>query len=294
MPPAQPAFVPGEDPTRVGGQRLAACAIDVGLGVVLYAIVFVLVSRQAPVATWVGRGTDVCAGRGVSCVTFGHRYADGPRRYVLQLVGLAYLVGVFVLQRGLTGSTLGTRLLGITTVGPDGQPLGPLKALWRSVAGIVDYLPCCIPLVGIVTIFATTGHRRVGDMAARSFVVPRRFQGSPLVIPGIATTALVAAPIAPGFGATSGQPPMPPGPPTGPPAGPVTGAPTSPGAQPYSPPVPPAASAPPPGSPAATPPPPADPTQPQWDADRGAYIQWDQVGQRWMQFDQATQQWGPI
>jgi RDD family len=280
----------------------------VGLGFVIYIVLFILLSRRAPLDTFVGRASNVCAGRGVSCASFGHRYVDGPRRFALQLVALAYLVGVFVIERGLTGSTLGTRLLGIVTVGHDGQPIGPLRALWRSVAGIVDYLPCCVPIVGIVTIFATTGHRRVGDLAAKSLVVERAHLGSPILVPGL-DTGVVAGP------ATFGAPPAPPltGPPTaGPPAayppGPPSpaaayppGPPTSPaapieapGPQPYSPPVPPAAGAPAPGTPSTTPPPPADPTQPQWDAERNAYIQWDQVGQRWMQFDQGSQEWRPI
>ncbi len=295
QPPSQPAYVPGQDPTRVGGRRLVACAIDVGLGIVIYILLFILLSKRAPVDTFVGRASNVCAGRGVSCASFGHRYVDGPRRFALQLVGLAYLVGVFVIQRGLTGSTLGTRALSLVTVGHDGQPIGPLRALWRSVAGIVDYLPCCVPIVGIVTIFATTGHRRIGDMAARSLVVDRAQRGSPILVPGL-DTGVVAGPAT--FGAPPPVAPMAPGPPTsGPPTAPPQTPPWTtavPGVQPYTPPVPPAADAPAPGSPSATPPAPADPTQPQWDAERGAYIQWDQVGQRWMQFDQATQEWKPI
>ena len=319
---------PIDDPTAVGGRRLLACAIDVGLLVVLYAVVFVLLSRRAPVATWVGRSSSVCDGRGIRCASFGHRYVDGVRRFALQLVALAYLVGVFVLQRGWTGSTLGTRLLGIVTVGADGRPIGAGRALLRSVAGIVDYLPCCLPLVGIVTIFSTKGHRRVGDMAAHSLVVDRPHLGSPILVPGLddpsagVTPTPVPAPAPP---APAGPPSAGPGGPAAwsetasagpadapgatavwpaaadtpgwaaadPPVSPPTAA-ASPASSRTRPPVPPAASAPPPGTPSATPPPPADPTRPQWDARRGAYIQWDQVGQRWMQFDQDTQSWGPI
>ena len=310
-----------------------ACAIDVGLGIVIYILLFILLSRRAPLDTFVGRASNVCDGRRF-CNSFGHRYVDGGRRAVMQLVMLAYLVGVFVLQRGFTGSTLGTRIMGVVTVGHDGQPIGPLRALWRSVAGIVDYLPCCLPIVGIATIFATTGHRRVGDMAARSLVVGRAHLGSPILVPGL-DTGVVAGPAAFGVPPAPAVPPVPPSssppagsppgsyppaapaptaayptatppwetapasatPPAGPPGdlAPLTPTPSAtPGVQPYSPPVPPAAGAPAPGSPSATPPPPADPTQPQWDADRRAYIQWDQIGQRWMQFDQATQEWRPI
>ena len=184
-PPAgQPANVAGQDPTRVGGRRLVACAIDVGLGFVIYVVLFILLSRRAPLDTFVGRTSNVCAGRGVSCAVVRPPLRRRTRRLrCCNWCDAGYLVGVFVIQRGLTGSTLGTRLLGIVTVGHDGQPIGPVRALWRSVAGIVDYLPCCVPIVGIVTIFATTGHRRVGDMAAKSLVVERAHLGSPILVP---------------------------------------------------------------------------------------------------------------
>ncbi len=198
-----------------------ACAIDVALGIVIYIVLFILLSRRAPAATFVGRVSNVCDGRRL-CASFGHRYVDGGRRAVLQLVMLAYLVGVFVIQRGLTGSTLGTRLLGLVTVGHDGRPIGPLRALWRSVAGIVDYIPCCLPIVGIVTIFATTGHRRVGDMAAKSLVVERAHLGSPILVPGLDIGVVAGAA---GFGAPPGPLPRGATPTAGPPtAGPPTGA----------------------------------------------------------------------
>ncbi len=204
------------------------------------------------------------------------------------LVQLAYLIGVFVLQRGITGRTLGMNAFGLVTVNEQGQPLGPGMALVRSLAGIVDYFPCCFPLVGTITIFTTTGHRRVGDMAAKSFVVARAYAGQPIFVPGLHRPCLRRESLRPAL-----RPAVPPhGQPYAAAHEPSRTQPPDPGAArrgrvPRRPPPhrrPPGRRRPPPA--------PVDPTQPQWDPARNAYIQWDPAGQRWMQFDQATQQWG--
>lgn len=245
------------DPTDVAWRRCAAAAIDVGMGAVIGLVLFVVLSEDS---YRFDRRTDAIVVsrelRGVGAVLFYGTW-------------LAYNVGVFVVQRGLTGRTLGTMALGVATVGGDGLPLGAPKALLRSVAGVVDYLPCCLPLVGIVTTFTTSGHRRVGDMAASSFVIDARWAGSPV----------------PATGSTRTAPAPPPGPP---PRGggwsPARPAPPAPAAQ-----VPrwtdPTATAPP-----ATPPTPAAPV-PQWEPGRQAYVAWDPQRRQWLQFDQASQKW---
>jgi uncharacterized RDD family membrane protein YckC len=245
---ADPA-APPRDPTAVGGRRIAAAIIDVGLAWVIWAVLFLALSKQAPSAIPI---RDVCAG--TNCMNVGHRYVGTGGRLIVWGAFWLYLLLTCVVQRGLTGRTLGTSILGISTVGADGQPLGAGMALVRSLAGSVDYLPCCLPIVGFVMVLVGN-HRRVGDLAARSYVVRTEDAGRPLAVP-------------------SAPPPVP-------------VAPTVPTFTEAAPATPPAAEA-----PAAAPAPaPADPTQPQWDATRNAYIQWDPAGRRWMQFDQTTQQW---
>ena len=207
-----------------------------------------------------------CTGRSF-CTNLNDRYVAGWPLAILLFVWLAYMVGVFVFQRGLTGRTVGTMLTGVAVVGPDGRPLGPAKALLRSVAGVVDYLPCCLPLVGFVTVLAAPGHRRVGDMAAESYVVGNHWFGRPVELPG---------------------PPLPPAPAATPPAG-----------YPAQPPIP--AGPRPPFAPVPhrglpRPPPRCPPRPPRRcararcrDPERRAYLQWDPARQQWLQFDQATQ-----
>jgi hypothetical protein len=111
-------------------------------------------------------------------------------------------------------------LFAFAVLGEDGHPLGIGRATLRSVAGAVDYLPCCLPIVGIVTISATPNHQRVGDLAAGSIVVDARCFAPSTPPPPSATGADDATrPIAPGEQlphrpptATPGAPPRPPGP----------------------------------------------------------------------------------
>jgi uncharacterized RDD family membrane protein YckC len=250
------APLPALDPTAVVGRRLGAAAIDLGIIWVFGAIYWLLASEEVPAE--VTRLVEPCTGRSI-CTNVGDRVVDGWPMAFLILVWIAYLVGVFVVQRGLTGRTVGTMLTGVVVVGADGRPLGPGKALVRSLAGVVDYIPCCVPLVGLVTMLAAPAHRRVGDMAVESMVVGNEWFGRPIVLPGPAAPDLPAVAPSDGYPA---QPPIPPG------------------AQPPTAPAPSAAPAPPPSS-----------SGPVWDPERRAYLQWDPGRAEWLQFDQATQEW---
>jgi uncharacterized RDD family membrane protein YckC len=191
-----------------------------------------------------------CSGS-ITCVESNGRYSSGWPLLVLITLSVAYLVGVFIVQRGLTGRTLGSMLFAFTVVGVDGLPLGISRATLRSVAGAVDYLPCCVPIVGIVTITATPSHQRVGDLAAGSIVVDSR---------GLAPTPSASA----SAGATSSEAAM---------------RPIAPGEQlPQRPPT-------------ATPGAPPQPPGPLWDPSRQAYVLWDESNGGWLQFDEPTQQW---
>jgi len=254
---ASPTTAP-RDPTAVGGRRIVAAIIDVGLGWIIWAVIFLVLSKRAPAYVQL---RDVCPSR--ACMNVGHRYVTNGARLLVWGAFWLYLFLTCVVQRGLTGRTLGTSILGIATVDAEGQPLGVGMGLVRSLAGSVDYIPCCFPVVGFVMVLVGT-HRRVGDLAARSYVVRAEHAGRPLAIEGSPEPVPPVPPVV----ATSTEPvPMGSGLPAAPPTAPP---------------------------PVDAPPAPADPTQPQWDETRQAYIQWDPVGRRWMQFDQATQSWREI
>jgi uncharacterized RDD family membrane protein YckC len=170
---------------------------------------------------------------------------------------LFYVVVVEWFVQGLTGATLGKAIFGIRTVNEGGQAPGIGKQFIRGVLWIVDGL--CNGLVALVTILASKGHRRVGDMAAQTFVVKSGFKGAPIVVPGMDTTP---APADAGVAAATSS------------AAAYQAAPAA--------------------APPTSPPPPQPPEGPIWDAPRGAYIQWDPSGNRWLTYDDAASAWKPI
>ncbi len=198
-------------------------------------------------------GISPCSGN-ATCLRLNGEYADGWPLVVLIALCASYLVGVFIVQRGLTGRTVGSMLFMFEVVGEDHRPLGVGRAALRSLAGAVDYLPCCVPIVGIVTIAATPTRQRVGDLAAGSIVVEARRNTE-----------------------HSGAPPSP-IPPT-PSNQQQPGRPLS--ADESLPPRPPTMAA---QLPPRTP-------GPLWDPSRGAHVLWDDAGSRWLVFDVNRQLW---
>jgi uncharacterized RDD family membrane protein YckC len=259
------------DPTAALGRRVVAAAIDIGIITLFAAAFWLLVSHRAP--DDVVRRYGACSERDV-CTEIGNRYVTGTPMVLLVIACAAYLFGVFVLQRGLTGRTLGTMLAGLVVVGEDGRPLGVGRALLRSAAGVVDYLPCCLPIVGMVSMYSSRGHRRVGDLAAESYVVTADHFGIPVSLPDADAPEPSPEPPA----RIPDRPPVP-----------------SAGAPPVAMPAPAPAPAPePPGAPAgwASPAvPPGAPSGPVWDEHRRAYLQWDPYRNAWLQFDQASGTW---
>jgi hypothetical protein len=117
------------DPTAVVGRRFGAVAIDLGILWVFSAAYWVLASESGSsrVTAFASPGSrpllayNACTGR-TFCSNVNDRYVAGWPMVILTLVWFAYMVGVFVLQRGLTGRTIGTMLTGVVVVGPDGRP----------------------------------------------------------------------------------------------------------------------------------------------------------------------------
>lgn len=278
---------PGQtDPTAVVGRRFGAFVID---WIVLAAIPLALFFATANITLYKAPSTCpavVAAGeksssencRKVEVTINSDDYTAATYKPAAIALGvgawLLYLILVEWIVQALTGATLGKAIFGIRTVDEQGQPPGLGKQFLRGLVWIVDSL--CNALVAAILILTTKGHRRLGDMAAKTFVVRKDAKGSTIEVPGMAPAAVAAG----GYAATP----------------PATGysTPPAPGPIGASPPVTPdqTVAAPDPTPQPSAPPPATD--GPQWDAARGAYIQWDPAGNRWLTYDDATSQWKPL
>jgi uncharacterized RDD family membrane protein YckC len=251
------------DPTAVIGRRIGAIIVDF----LLYSLIMAFVSPTplSPLAEYydVPDGTsfdEACEGveqledDSVGCLLVGDRvYFTESADVIAQIVTWLAVVGLYSWVQGMTGRTPGKALFGIKAVNEQGQPPGFGKSLARTVLWVVDAAPYCLPLVGFITGLSTKGHRRVGDMAAKTFVVGKGHTG-PVLVPGLTTAAAgyygggyPGPPGQPGQPGPWGAPPpgssgpgssAPPaqagwgGPPSGPPAGQPAG---QPAAQPQGP-----------------------------------------------------------
>lgn len=71
------------------------------------------------------------------------------------------------------GQTPGKRTIGLRVIAASGRPLSVYEAVLRNVVRIADQLPG-VYAVGILTVFLTERHQRLGDLAAGTVVVHER------------------------------------------------------------------------------------------------------------------------
>lgn len=217
---------PAGDPTAVFGRRVVASLID-GVLVIGPAVATATAEFEYLPVDALGMDPQVFCDRYIAeqdgfCANTADiddrvYFSDGSfvsSGLVFWGLGLLLLV---VLQ-GLTGWTVGKLITGIRTVKEDGTPPGLVKSFLRWLLWVVDGQPCGLPLVGFITGLTTTGHRRVGDMAAKTFVVRASVAGAPVSVPGLTSppTAPVAAYGTPSAWGAAAD--------TGPAAGPAAGA----------------------------------------------------------------------
>jgi uncharacterized RDD family membrane protein YckC len=175
------------DPTAVMGRRIGAVFID---GAIVYAPAVVALVTSFDTAEDVAHAAQFCDTYEEQhdngfCVHQGGTvvYSDGGTAdFGLIVIGMAILM--FVIVQGLTGWTVGKLATGIRVVGEDGRKAGFGQVLVRWLFWIVDGFPYLLgPLVGLITSLTTVGHRRVGDMVAKTHVVRKDAVGTPPMHP---------------------------------------------------------------------------------------------------------------
>jgi len=252
-------MAPQADPTNVMGRRIVAFLIDGVLATVVLIAVLALTKSHA----YVHAPSNACQslrddGFSGMCLQFGSRVYTwkngGAAAGYLIAAGLSF--SNLVLLQGIGGASVGKLILGLRVVDAQGQPCGVGRGFLRWILLIVDEL--CF--IGLIVALATHPHRRIGDMAANTYVVGLADAGRPLFGAAPAYQYSYAQ-----QGEAVGWAPPGAAPPGAPPQ-PAWGAPPPPawGAPPPPPPnagwgQPPAAA---PGW--GTPPPPAEPAPPGW------------------------------
>ncbi len=176
----------GRDMTAVMGRRTLAWVIDLAIFFGILIAVFSSFAEYVDVPS--GVGSDACN-------ILQHQDADAAsscfvvqdRAYIMTstesgtqtLISLGYLAFFIVLQ-GLAGGSPGKLLTGLRVVDERGQRAGIGRSLVRTLLWVVDGAPWFLPLVGFIVGLTSTGHRRVGDMAAKTYVVSRKDVGTPV------------------------------------------------------------------------------------------------------------------
>lgn len=77
------------------------------------------------------------------------------------------------------GRTPGKRVARIRVIQRSGRPIGLFESVARNLVRYVDQIPFFYA-VGVIAVFATRQHQRLGDLAAGTLVVRDREQESPL------------------------------------------------------------------------------------------------------------------
>ena len=162
---AQPGARP---PTRVVSRRVVAAVID-----------WLVVNAISAASFWALADQVAAPPQGSvrASVNLNDTYwaITGGSAALYFAIVLGVALADWVILPGRYGWSLGKLATGIRVVDAEGRmPAGIGRNLLRQVMWIVDDFPYLIPaLTGFVVALASDGNRRVGDMAAGTYVVRR-------------------------------------------------------------------------------------------------------------------------
>ena len=179
-----------QQPTRVVGRRAVGYIVDW------------LVWGVINAALWLALTSSVSKEGHTGGIVIGstrHGFTNSTNRTIwLVLLGVSALL-LFVVIPGLRGWSPGKLVVGVRVVNAEGNPPGILRSLLREILWIVDGFPTyALPLVGFITATVTKANQRVGDLAARTYVVRSSATGQPIgqLVPEVAGFPAGSQPIA--------------------------------------------------------------------------------------------------
>jgi uncharacterized RDD family membrane protein YckC len=78
------------------------------------------------------------------------------------------------------GRTPGKRMVRIRVIQRSGRAIGLFESMARNLVRYIDQFPFPLHVVGVITMFVTSQHQRLGDLAAGTLVVRERNEEAPL------------------------------------------------------------------------------------------------------------------
>jgi uncharacterized RDD family membrane protein YckC len=177
------------DPTAVLGRRYGAFLIDAAICLAVFAALFFATATthtRAEALRIPGCHLSATDSSQVECnnravVTVNDTVYEAEFGIFTALC-VAFTLLYFALVEGLSGGSAGKHMTGLRVVTPEGGHIGLLRSLARWAIFAVDG-PFSLFLCGIITSSVSAGHRRLGDMAATTYVVSRADAGRPVVLP---------------------------------------------------------------------------------------------------------------
>ena len=168
------------------GRRIFAWVLDVLLYFGFAIAIFAIFAEYVEVPAGIG-SSEACSllqdqddAAASGCFQLGDRaYITSTGENAIQSAASFGYFLFFVVLQGVAGGSPGKLLTGLRVVNEQGTRAGVGKSLVRTLLWIVDAAPWFLPLVGFIVGLTSTGHRRVGDMAAKTYVVSSKDQGTP-------------------------------------------------------------------------------------------------------------------
>ncbi|KAA6458753.1 RDD family protein [Acidobacteria bacterium AB60] len=157
-----PELVTIEMPLAGVGSRFIALLID---GVVWFAAILVLLFLSL---------IFLPAIRAASALS--EKWAVALIIFIFFLLNWGYFT---LFEAFWNGQTPGKRIARIRVIQRTGRPIGIVESMARNFVRYVDYLPSFY-VAGVITMFVTKQHQRLGDLAAGTLVVRDRTPESPL------------------------------------------------------------------------------------------------------------------
>ena len=177
------------DPTSVLGRRYGAFLIDAAICLVVFGALFFATATTHTPAEMLrdpachrsasDSAQIECDNRAVVTVNDTVYEAEFGLFTALCVV---FTFLYFAVVEGVSGGSAGKHMTGLRVVTPDGARPGLPRSLARWAIFAVDG-PFSFFLCGIITSSVSAGHRRLGDMAATTYVVSRTDAGRPVVLP---------------------------------------------------------------------------------------------------------------